>query len=41
MRGVTPEDTAIDLVIEDGTRVGVAYFLMSRTMSRARWRCRG
>ena len=29
MRGVTPEDAAIDLVIEDGSRVGVAYFLMS------------
>jgi N-acyl-D-amino-acid deacylase len=29
MRGVSPEDTAIDLVIEDGSRVGVAYFLMS------------
>jgi N-acyl-D-amino-acid deacylase len=29
MRGQSPEDTAIDLVIEDGTRVGVAYFLMS------------
>jgi N-acyl-D-amino-acid deacylase len=28
-RGVSPEDAAIDLVIEDGTRVGVAYFLMS------------
>jgi N-acyl-D-amino-acid deacylase len=28
-RGKSPEDTAIDLVIEDGTRVGVAYFLMS------------
>ncbi len=27
-RGVSPEDVAIDLVIEDGTRVGVAYFLM-------------
>jgi N-acyl-D-amino-acid deacylase len=25
----SPEDTAIDLVIEDGSRVGVAYFLMS------------
>lgn len=25
----SPEDTAIDLVIKDGTRVGVAYFLMS------------
>jgi N-acyl-D-amino-acid deacylase len=29
MRGKSPEDTAIDLVIEDGTRVGVAYFLMN------------
>jgi N-acyl-D-amino-acid deacylase len=28
-RGVTPEDAAVDLVIEDGSRVGVAYFLMS------------
>jgi N-acyl-D-amino-acid deacylase len=28
-RGKSPEDTAMDLVIEDGTRVGVAYFLMS------------
>jgi N-acyl-D-amino-acid deacylase len=28
-RGVSPEEAAIDLVIEDGTRVGVAYFLMS------------
>ncbi len=28
-RSESPEDTAIDLVIEDGTRVGVAYFLMS------------
>ncbi|HEX2593565.1 MAG TPA: D-aminoacylase [Rhizomicrobium sp.] len=25
----SPEDTAIDLVIKDGSRVGVAYFLMS------------
>jgi N-acyl-D-amino-acid deacylase len=29
LRGTSPEDTAIDLVIEDGTRVGVAYFLMN------------
>jgi N-acyl-D-amino-acid deacylase len=29
MRNESPEDTAIDLVIEDGSRVGVAYFLMS------------
>ena len=28
-RGKSPEDTIIDLVIEDGSRVGVAYFLMS------------
>ena len=29
LRRVSPEDAAIDLVIEDGSRVGVAYFLMS------------
>ncbi len=29
MRGVTPEEAAMDLVVEDGSRVGVAYFLMS------------
>ena len=29
MRGVSPEDAAIDLVIEDGSRVGTVYFLMS------------
>lgn len=29
LRGKTPEETAIDLVIEDGSRVGVVYFLMS------------
>ena len=29
LRGVSPEDAAVDLVIEDGSRVGVAYFLMS------------
>ncbi|HEX3651344.1 MAG TPA: D-aminoacylase [Rhizomicrobium sp.] len=29
MRHESPEDAAIDLVIEDGSRVGVAYFLMS------------
>jgi len=28
-RGVSPQDAAIDLVIEDGTRVQVVYFLMS------------
>jgi N-acyl-D-amino-acid deacylase len=29
LRKVSPEDAVIDLVIEDGSRVGVAYFLMS------------
>ncbi|WP_226019050.1 amidohydrolase family protein [Novosphingobium sp. FKTRR1] len=29
LRGVSPQEAAIELVIEDGTRVGVAYFLMS------------
>ncbi len=29
MRGESPEDTIIDLVIEDDSRVDVAYFLMS------------
>ncbi len=29
MRGTSPEETMIDLVIEDDSRVGTAYFLMS------------
>ncbi|MFK7979056.1 MAG: amidohydrolase family protein [Saprospiraceae bacterium] len=29
IRGTDPEETAIDLVIEDGSRVGTVYFLMS------------
>jgi N-acyl-D-amino-acid deacylase len=29
MRGVSPEDAAIDLVIQDGTRIDVAYTTMS------------
>jgi N-acyl-D-amino-acid deacylase len=29
IRRESPEDTAIDLVIEDGTRIEVAYFMMS------------
>ena len=33
-RGVSPEDAAIDLVIEDGSRVDVAYFLMSEANVR-------
>jgi N-acyl-D-amino-acid deacylase len=28
-RGRSPEDTILDLVLEDGTRVGVVFFLMS------------
>ncbi|HEV7271922.1 N-acyl-D-amino-acid deacylase family protein [Pseudoxanthomonas sp.] len=28
-RGTSPEDTAIDLIIEDDHRIGTAYFLMS------------
>jgi N-acyl-D-amino-acid deacylase len=28
-RGIAPAETAMDLVVEDGTRVGVAYFTMS------------
>jgi N-acyl-D-amino-acid deacylase len=29
MRGKSPEETAMDLVVEDGSRVQVVYFLMS------------
>ncbi len=29
MRGKSPEETAIDLVVQDGSRVGTAYFMMS------------
>src|SRR3546814_20401568 len=29
MRGKSPEETALDLVVEDGSRVGTVYFLMS------------
>jgi N-acyl-D-amino-acid deacylase len=29
LRGKSPEETAIELVIEDGTRIGTVYFLMS------------
>ena len=29
MRGKSPEETAMDLVIEDGSRVGTVYFLMN------------
>ena len=29
IRGTTPEATAMDLIVQDSTRVGVAYFLMT------------
>jgi N-acyl-D-amino-acid deacylase len=29
MRGKSPEETALDLIVEDGSRVGTVYFLMS------------
>jgi N-acyl-D-amino-acid deacylase len=29
LRGRSPEETAIDLIVQDSSRVGVAYFLMS------------
>ncbi|MFM7273074.1 MAG: N-acyl-D-amino-acid deacylase family protein, partial [Gammaproteobacteria bacterium] len=34
LRGQTPEETIMSLVVEDGTRVGVAYFLMSEDNMR-------
>ena len=34
MRGKSPEETAMDLVIEDGSRVGTVYFLMSEANVR-------
>ena len=42
MRGKSPEETAMDLVIEDGSRVGTVYFLMSEDNVKPRGRrCRG
>lgn len=38
LRGTSPQDTAMDLVIEDGTRVGVVYFLMSEENIRKQLR---
>ena len=29
LRGTSPEETAMDLIIQDSTRIGVAYFLMN------------
>ena len=36
MRGKSPEETAMDLVVEDGSRVGTVYFLMSEDNVRQR-----
>lgn len=38
MRGTSPEDTAMDLVIEDGSRVEAVYFLMSEDNLRRQLR---
>lgn len=35
LRGTSPEETAMDLVIQDGSRVGVVYFLMSEANVRS------
>jgi len=37
-RGTSPEETAMDLVVEDGSRVGVIYFLMSEDNVRRQLR---
>jgi N-acyl-D-amino-acid deacylase len=34
LRGKSPQDTAMDLVVEDGSRVGLAYFLMDEANVR-------
>jgi N-acyl-D-amino-acid deacylase len=38
MRGTSPEETAMDLVIEDGSRVDAVYFLMSEDNLRKQLR---
>jgi N-acyl-D-amino-acid deacylase len=35
LRGRSPEDTAMDLVVQDGSRVGVVYFLMDERNVRS------
>jgi N-acyl-D-amino-acid deacylase len=37
-RGTSPEETAMDLVVEDGSRVGTIYFLMSEDNVRRQLR---
>jgi N-acyl-D-amino-acid deacylase len=34
LRGKSPEETAIDLVVEDGSRVGTVYFMMAEENAR-------
>jgi N-acyl-D-aspartate/D-glutamate deacylase len=34
MRGTSPEETVMDLIVQDSTRVGVAYFLMDENNVR-------
>jgi N-acyl-D-amino-acid deacylase len=38
MRGTSPEETAMDLVIEDGSRVEAVYFLMTEDNLRTQFR---
>jgi len=38
MRGKSPEETAMDLVVQDGSRVGTVYFLMSEDNVRRQLR---
>jgi N-acyl-D-amino-acid deacylase len=38
LRGTSPEDTAMDLVVEDGSRVGTVYFMMSEENVRKQLR---
>jgi N-acyl-D-amino-acid deacylase len=45
MRGTSPEETAMDLIVQDSTRVGTAYFLMSEENIKKQialpWMCFG
>ena len=38
-RGTSPEDTIMDLVVEDDSRVGAVYFMMSEDNVRKKVRC--
>ncbi len=38
LRGKSPEETAMDLVVEDGSRVGTVYFLMDEDNIREQFR---